>query len=127
LNKIALEVLTKRINEGSSPNIFPSPDDAQKPVIKLNHAHYGALERSGMKRFRLYDLCHTWATRAAMAGVDLVTLAALLGHSRIQMVLRYAHPTEDHQMEAMKKLESYNIVGQIAALEQQQGLTATIN
>jgi len=31
------------------------------------------------------------------AGVDLVTLAAMLGHSRIQMVLRYAHPTEEHR------------------------------
>jgi hypothetical protein len=26
-----------------------------------------------------------------MSGIDLVTLAAMLGHSRIQMVLRYAH------------------------------------
>ena len=53
--------------------------------------------------FRLYDCRHTWATRMAMAGVDLVTLAALLGHSRIQMVLRYAHPTEHHQFAAMQK------------------------
>lgn len=45
-----------------------------------------------MPRFRLYDLRHTWATRAAEAGVDLVTLAALLGHSKIVMVMRYAHP-----------------------------------
>lgn len=37
-----------------------------------------------------------------MAGIDLVTLAAMLGHSRIQMVLRYAHPTEEHQFAAMK-------------------------
>jgi hypothetical protein len=36
-----------------------------------------------------------------------VTLAALLGHSRIQMVMRYAHPTEEHQFNAMKKMEAY--------------------
>ena len=53
-------------------------------------------------KLRLYDLRHTWATRAAMAGIDLVTLAAMLGHSRIQMVLRYAHPTEEHQFAAME-------------------------
>jgi hypothetical protein len=42
-----------------------------------------------------------------MAGVDLVTLAAMLGHSRIQMVLRYAHPTEAHQFAAMEKRQRY--------------------
>ena len=54
--------------------------------MKVNAAHSAALIRSKVAPFRLYDLCHTWATRAAMAGVDLVTLAAMLGHSRIQMV-----------------------------------------
>jgi len=53
--------------------------------------------------FRLYDLRHTWATRAAEAGIDLVTLAALLGHSKIQMVLRYAHPTQQHQTQAVEE------------------------
>jgi len=33
-------------------------------------------------------------------------LAALLGHSRIQMVLRYAHPTEEHKFIAVKKPEN---------------------
>jgi site-specific recombinase XerD len=42
-----------------------------------------------------------------MAGVDLMTLAAMLGHSRIQMVLRYAHPTEEHQFQAMRKIEGF--------------------
>ena len=56
---------------------------------------------------RLYGCRHTFATRAAEAGVDLVTPAALLGHSRVQMVMRYAHPTEEHQFNAMKKMEAY--------------------
>ena len=41
-------------------------------------------------------------------GPDLVTLAALLGHSRVQMVMRYAHPVEEHKIEAISKLEEYN-------------------
>jgi len=52
-----------------------------------------------------------------MSGIDLVTLAAMLGHSRIQMVLRYAHPTELHQTEAMKRLEEFNAQKQIAEYE----------
>ena len=69
--------------------------------MKLNNAHRGALERAELKPFQLYDCRHTFATRAAEASVDLVTLAAMLGHSRIQMVMRYAHPTEEHQFNAI--------------------------
>lgn len=46
--------------------------------------------------------------RAAEHGIDLVTLAAMLGHSKINMVLRYAHPTEQHQKSAAEKLEQFN-------------------
>jgi len=105
-------------------DLFPSPDDPFKHVIKLNNAHYGALKRSKLKPFRLYDLRHTWATRAAMSGIDLVTLAAMLGHSRIQMVLRYANHTEQHQSEAAKRLEEFNTARAIAEIEQQQPATA---
>lgn len=81
--------------------------EKDKPLIKVNNAHYSALERSKVRDFRLYDLRHTWASRMAMAGVDLVTLAALLGHSKLAMVTRYAHPTEAHQFEALKKLQAF--------------------
>ncbi|HEX5734684.1 MAG TPA: site-specific integrase [Blastocatellia bacterium] len=124
LNKIALEVITRRMNEVEGPCLFPSPDDPFKPVLKLNNAHYGALKRSKLKPFRLYDLRHTWATRAAMANTDLVTLAAMLGHSRIQMVLRYAHSTEQHQAEAAKRIEEFNTARAIAEIEQQSAATA---
>jgi hypothetical protein len=58
-----------------------------------------------------------------MSGIDLVTLAAMLGHSRIQMVLRYAHPTQEHQSSAMERLEQYNAKQQIAEFERQVGMT----
>ena len=67
-------------------------------MLKFNNAHQGALKSSKLPYFRLYDLRHTSATRAAMSGIDLVTLAGPLGHSRIQMVLRYAHPTEQQSV-----------------------------
>jgi len=118
LNKTSLEVVTRRMNAVNSLYLFPSPDDLTKPVVKLNNAHYGALKRSSLKPFRLYDPRHTWATRAAMSGIDLVTLAAMLGHSRIQMGLRYAHPTEQHQADTARRLEEYNAARAIAEVEQ---------
>ena len=67
-----------------------------------------AVKRAGVEFFRLYGLRHTFATRATEAGVDIMTLAALLGHSRVQMVMRYAHPSEEHQFSAVRKIEACN-------------------
>lgn len=107
LNTKAAEILAERLKTAEGPYLFPYDGDPNRPIPKVNNAHDRALKRSGLRPFRLYDLRHTWATRAAMSGIDLVTLAAMLGHSRIQMVLRYAHPTEQHQAEAMRRLERF--------------------
>jgi hypothetical protein len=52
-----------------------------------------------------------------MSGIDLVTLAAMLGNSRNQMALRYAHPTQKCQAKAMEQLEQFNAAQQIAEFE----------
>jgi integrase len=58
--------------------------------------------------FRLYDFRHTYGSRMAMAGVDLMTLRELMGHSSITITQRYCHPTPEHKISAMERLEAYN-------------------
>jgi integrase len=106
-------VLAERVERARSARpgtglLFPCETDPQRPIPKVSNAHERAVRDSGVPRFVPYDLRHTWATRAAESGVDLVTLAAMMGHSRIQMVLRYAHPTQTHQTSATRLLEAYN-------------------
>src|SRR5690348_1762258 len=114
LTATALSVLARRVEECRDeerklgPYLFPHASDPKQPIPKVNNAHDRAVRDSKVAPFRLYDLRHTWATRAAMSGVDLVTLAAMLGHSKINLVLRYAHPTQDHQTQAMQRLERYS-------------------
>jgi uncharacterized membrane protein YhiD involved in acid resistance len=47
----------------------------------------------------------------------MATLAALLGHSKLNMLSRYVHPQEQHQMDTMKRLEKANAARQIAEFE----------
>jgi integrase len=123
LTAAASDVLKRRVGTLEGPYFFPCDGDDTRPIPKVNNAHDRAVKASKVAPFRLYDLRHTWATRAAMSGIDLVTLAAMLGHSRIQMVLRYAHPTQEHQTKAMQRLEDFNAHQQIAEFEKQEGMT----
>lgn len=109
LTKRAFDVLKKRISNCKSDYIFPAvrgENKTDKPLLKLNNSNYGALSRSGLEKFRIYYLSHTLATRQAESWTDLVTLASLLGHSRLEMVMRYAHPSENHKVEAIKRMEA---------------------
>jgi integrase len=106
LSETAKEVLSARMG-GESSYLFPCATDSSKPIPKVNNAHDRAVRDSKVDAFRLYDLRHTFATRAAQSGMDIVALAAILGHSRIQMVMRYAHPTQEHQTQAMRKVAIY--------------------
>jgi integrase len=103
--KAAAERATKDKDSGAF--LFPCETDATRPLPGIQSAHARALRESKVAHFRPYDCRHTWATRAVEAGIDLVTLAAMLGHSKINMVLRYAHPTQEHQRKAMDKMEQY--------------------
>jgi site-specific recombinase XerD len=89
----------------------------------VRKAHDGAVRRANVKpAFRLYDLRHTYASRAVMEGVDLRTLGALLGHTTIQMTMRYVHPSEEHKREAAKKIENFKAQSAIKLAEGRQGV-----
>jgi integrase len=43
-----------------------------------------------------------------MAGVDLRTVAELLGHRTLQMVMRYSHLAPEHQTSAVDRLVNFS-------------------
>ncbi|MBN1653721.1 MAG: site-specific integrase [Deltaproteobacteria bacterium] len=47
--------------------------------------------RAGLRRIRWHDLRHTFASQLIMEGVPLRQVQAWLGHSTIQMTMRYSH------------------------------------
>jgi integrase len=51
-----------------------------------------------------HALRHTFATRLARAGTNIHVIAELLGHSDIQMTMRYVHAASDEKQQAILNL-----------------------
>ena len=52
------------------------------------------MPRSGITHFTFHDLRHTFGTRLADAGVDVVKVKELMGHAPIVTTMRYIHATD---------------------------------
>lgn len=65
-----------------------------------------AIEKAGMKDYTWHCNRHTFASRLVMAGVDIRTVAHLMGHSTIQMTMRYSHLAPEHTQAAVDVLVS---------------------
>lgn len=75
------------------PYLFP----ARPPTRPIDNiaTHWDRIRReAGLSDVRLHDCRHTWASVAAMNGVDMVTVARLLGHALVETTERYTHLSE---------------------------------
>jgi site-specific recombinase XerD len=127
LTDAAVEVVKRRIqaipsaahNAGTAPYLFPRYEgfigadrrlghDWTRPMTQVWNAHRHALVESGINPpFRVYDLRHTYGTRAVEAGMDVLTLMRLMGHASLHTTNRYVHLTQRHLERAQRRLESY--------------------
>lgn len=65
-----------------------------------------ACKEAKISDMRFHDLRHTAATLMVMGGIDIVTVSQILGHSTIQMTMKYAHPTPENKRRAVNVLTS---------------------
>jgi integrase len=84
--------------------LFPSTRRPNRPINSVSNDHAAVLKRMKVS-FRLYDFRHTFATRAGENGMDLPTLAYVLGHGDLSTLRRYVHPGQSHASAAMKEHE----------------------
>ena len=77
---------------------------AGRPIKSIHHGFRAAVKRAGIPPIRIHDLRHTAATRMLQAGVDVVTIKEILGHSSLEMVMRYAHSTDQAKRKAVEAL-----------------------
>lgn len=101
-----LSDLAKKVN---TPLVFSSNRKPGEKLLDLKKGFKKAVQLSGIAHFRWHDMRHTFATRLVRAGVDIISVQHLLGHSKITMTARYAHSLADAKIAAVSTLDSAGV------------------
>ena len=118
LTKVVVAALQKMRDEnGEIDMVFfdgegKSERAQNRPSSRFRPAFDQARDRAGLQSVHMHDLRHTAAIHMLMAGTDLRTLAAILGHSTLQMVLRYTHLLDEHKLKAVDRINSLGVRSQ---------------
>ena len=92
-----------RSENGRSPYVFVDPK-TRKSLTSIRSLFQSARREAGIEDLRFHDFRHTFATRLIQAGVDIVTVQKLLGHSSVLMTERYTHTSDEQRRKAVEKL-----------------------
>ncbi|HEY3294945.1 MAG TPA: tyrosine-type recombinase/integrase [bacterium] len=90
--------------------ILPENVSREDHVISLRYGTLARRFRQAVKRagldggVSLHVLRHTFASHLAMAGVDLRSIQAILGHSDISITMIYSHLSPEHLARTVERL-----------------------
>ncbi len=83
----------------SSPHVFP-PEEYRW----VGQVFPAIVRKAKIQDFHFHDLRHPFASRLAMAGIDMLTIKELGGWKTLGMVTRYTHLSPDHKRAAVERL-----------------------
>ena len=70
----------------------------------MKRSFAGAVERSGVEKGRIHDLCHTCASWLYNNGKEMDGVDEWLGHKDPRSTQRYAHVNDDFLLDVMAGL-----------------------
>ena len=99
-------LLELREKAGDAEFVFVNPDTGTR-YTDVKKSFSAACRKAGITDFRFHDLRHTFGTRLADAGVDVVKIKELMGHASIVTTMRYIHATDQGKRGAIVVLSEY--------------------
>jgi integrase len=108
LNQTVIDLLKAKSKIVSLKGYVFAQYDDKSTKREIQKQFSTAIKRAKIDNFRFHDLRHTFATRLAQAGVDIYTIAKLMGHKDIRMTQRYAHHCPESLRSGVNILDNLN-------------------
>jgi len=119
-------ILTVRSGKGDTDRSVPLCDQAVEVLTRMKHkgdrlfpigswkrSFATALRKAKITDFKFHDLRRTFATNLSSAGVDLVTIKRVLGHSQFSATLVYLGTSEERMLDAVSRLPELRTQGSV--------------
>jgi integrase len=85
--------------------VFCKPDGGRRIHRRADVALKKICRRAGLRSIGWHALRHTFASHLAMRGVPMKAIQELMGHSTMQMTMRYAHLAPSVKRDAVSVLD----------------------
>jgi integrase len=107
LNSFACEILLewKKLQKDNNPLVFPNPENGSQ-MHDCRSSWEKLLKDAKIENFRWHDMRHDFASQLVMKGIPLSSVRELLGHSKMEMTMRYAHLSPTKKREAVEVLDN---------------------
>jgi integrase len=106
LNKPLMDLLSGLSSKDAGGYVFPSPKkEENSPITDINHTFRRVCKKAGIENLRFHDLRHTFASHLTIQNVPVKAVQELLGHSSLNVTMKYAHLADLHKEQAVKALE----------------------
>jgi integrase len=110
MNAEVIEILKAWKPDGASDKDFVFVTPTGLPIISPKKAFGALMLAARISDFTWHDLRHTFASKLAMRGVDLLTIKELLGHASVKMTEVYAHLQPDRHQAAVALLHESSYI-----------------
>lgn len=118
INSVLKRELEKLKKNKLSEYVFTNPVTETR-YSDLKRTFNSLCKVAMVNEFRFHDLRHSSATRMVAAGVDIITVKEILGHSDIHTTMRYAHAITEQKLSAVETLANFgqNLTTKIKAVK----------
>ena len=97
----------EQLAKGKKPGAFLCLNSEGGRMTDVTYWFNPSLKRAGILDYHCHDNCHTACIQWVMSGVPLAAVPRYVGHSTIQMAMRYSHRMPGANQKATDVMDAF--------------------